>query len=246
LGCPAQLIGELEHFVSRKGFDIDGLGEKQLENFVARGWITQPSDIFTLIQNHGEEIEKMEGFGEKSVANLNDAIEKARDVELHRLVFAIGIPEIGQVTAKILARTFGTFDAIRNAPAWRLKNVDGIGEVMADEIVSFFADVHNSSALNNLLQQIRVKDAQVLQDVSTGPLAGQKVVLTGTLGKYTRDEAKEILEKMGATVTGSVSAKTNFVLVGADAGSKLTKAEHLGVNIWTESDFDNFVAENMK
>ena len=245
LGCPAQLIGELEHFVSRKGFDIDGLGEKQLENFVARGWIKEPADIFTLIKNYGEAIKQMDGFGEKSVANLNMAIEKARDVELHRLLFAIGIPEIGQVSAKILAREFGSIDAVRNAPSWRLKNIDGIGDVMADEIISFFADVHNASALDNLLGQIRVKETDVV-DLSDAPLAGKKVVLTGTLEKYTRDEAKDILEKMGATVTGSVSNKTDFVLVGADAGSKLTKAQDLGIAVWSEAMFDDFVGKNTK
>lgn len=245
LGCPAQLIGELEHFVSRKGFDIDGLGEKQLENFVARGWIKEPADIFTLIKNYGEAIKKMEGFGEKSVANLDAAIEKARDVELHRLLFAIGIPEIGQVSAKILARELGSFDAVRNAPSWRLKNIDGIGDVMADEIVSFFADVHNASALDNLLGQIRIKETNVV-DLSDAPLAGKKVVLTGTLEKYTRDEAKDILEKMGATVTGSVSNKTDFVLVGADAGSKLTKAQDLGIAVWSEAEFDDFIGKNTK
>lgn len=246
LGCPAQLIGELEHFVSRKGFDIDGLGEKQLESFVARGWIRQPADIFTLIEKYGEAIKKMEGFGEKSVANLNMAIEKARDVELHRLLFAIGIPEIGQVTAKLLAREFGSIDAVRNAPVWRLKNVDGIGDVMADEIVSFFANVNNANALDNLLKQIRVKNPEIVHNSVVGPLAGKKVVLTGTLEKYTRDEAKDFLEKFGAIVTGSVSNKTDFVLVGADAGSKLTKAQALGVPVWTEADLESFIAEHTK
>ena len=246
LGCPAQLIGELEHFVSRKGFDIDGLGEKQLENFVARGWIKEPADIFTLIKNYGEALKQMDGFGEKSVANLDAAIEKARDVELHRLLFAIGIPEIGQVSAKILARELGSFDAVRNAPSWRLKNIDGIGDVMADEIVSFFANVNNANALDNLLKQIRVKNPEIVHNSVVGPLAGKKVVLTGTLEKYTRDEAKDVLEKLGAIVTGSVSNKTDFVLVGADAGSKLTKAQALGVPVWTEADLESFIAEHTK
>ena len=160
-------------------------------------------------------------------------------------MFAIGIPEIGQVTAKILARKFGNIDAIRNAPLWQLKNIDGIGDVMADEIVSFFADARNSGALDNLLQQIRVHDADVV-DLSGAPLAGKKFVLTGSLEKYTRDDAKSILESFGAVVAGSVSAKTDFVLVGADAGSKLAKAQNLGIEIWTEADFDKFVAENTK
>ena len=243
LGCPAQLVGELEHFVSRKGFDIDGLGTKQLENFVGRGWIKTPADIFTLIANHGDEIRQLDGFGDKSVANLDMAIENARNIELHRLLFAIGIPEIGVVTAKTLARAFGTLDEVRTAPAWKLKNIDGIGDVMADEIVSFFADEHNANALNKLLEQINVKKANTMPVPKTdGPLAGKKVVLTGTLANFTRDAAKEILERMGAVVTGSVSAKTDIVLAGADAGSKLTKAEQLGITIWGEDDFNRAIA----
>ena len=244
LGCPAQRIGELEHFVSRKGFDIDGLGVKQLELFVSRGWIKNAADIFTLIARHGDEIKLLDGFGEKSVSNLNTSIERARNTELHRFLFAIGIPEVGEVTAKILARAFGTLDAVRNAPAWKLKQIDGIGDVMADEIVSFFADAHNATVLDELLQQVHVADAAVAQSSSDGPLAGKKIVLTGTLAKYTRDAAREILERLGARVQGSVSAKTDIVLAGADAGSKLTRAEQLGITIWSESDFDKIIQES--
>lgn len=244
MGCPAQLIGELEHFVGRKRFDIDGLGVKQLENFVGRGWIKTPADIFTLIQNHGDEIKRIEGFGEKSVDNLNKSIEGARDIDLNKFLFAIGIPEVGEVTAKILAVAFGSLDAIRGAPAWKLKSIDGIGDVMADEIVSFFADEHNKGALNKLLEQVHVRDMDVVSPATNGPLAGKKVVLTGTLSKYTRDAAREILEQMGAKVVGSVSAKTDIVLAGADAGSKLTRAEQLGITIWDEDEFERVIAEN--
>lgn len=244
MGCPAQLIGELEHFVGRKRFDIDGLGVKQLENFVGRGWIKTPADIFTLIQNHGDEIKRIEGFGEKSVDNLNKSIEGARDIDLNKFLFAIGIPEVGEVTAKILARAFGSLDAIRGAPAWKLKSIDGIGDVMADEIVSFFADEHNKGALNKLLEQVHVRDMDVVTPANNGPLAEKKVVLTGTLSKYTRDAAREILEQMGAKVVGSVSAKTDIVLAGADAGSKLTRAEQLGITIWDEDEFERVIAEN--
>ncbi len=237
LGCPAQLIGELEHFVGRKRFDIDGLGAKQLESFVGRGWIKTPADIFTLIRNHGDDIRKLDGFGEKSVANLNKSIEGARNIELHKFLFAIGIPEVGEVTAKILARAFGSLSAIRSAPAWKLKSIDGIGDVMADEIVSFFADSHNTDALDKLLEQVTVRDADMVASANDGPLAGKRVVLTGTLANYTRDEAKDILERMGARVSGSVSAKTDIVLAGADAGSKLARAQELGVTIWGEEDF---------
>jgi DNA ligase (NAD+) len=242
MGCPAQLVGELEHFVGRKRFDIDGLGVKQLENFVARGWIKTPADIFTLIQNHGDEIKRMEGFGDKSVDNLNKSIESARNVDLHRMLFAIGIPEVGEVTAKTLARAFGSLDAVRNAPAWKLKTIDGIGDVMADEIVSFFADEHNATALDRLLQHVNVRDADVMVATTDGPLAGKRVVLTGTLANYTRDAAREILERMGAKVSNSVSAKTDIVLAGADAGSKLQKAQELGITIWGEEDFENVIA----
>ena len=241
LGCPAQQIGELEHFVSRKGFDIDGLGTKQLELFISRGWIKNAADIFTLIANHGEEIKKLEGFGEKSVSNLNSAIERARDIDLHRFLYAIGIPEVGEVTAKILARAFGNLNDLRAAQVWKLKQIDGIGDVMADEIVSFFSDEHNNEVLDELLKQVHVSENAPSVEKKEGPLSGKKIVLTGTLTNYTRDEAKEILESLGAKVQGSVSAKTDIVLAGAEAGSKLDKAEQLGITIWSESDFEDVI-----
>ena len=240
LGCPAQRIGELEHFVSRKGFDIDGLGTKQLELFVSRGWIETPADIFTLIAQYGDKIRSLDGFGDKSVENLNKAIENARTVDLHRFLFAIGIPEIGEVTAKILARAFGSLSALRDAPAWKLKTIDGIGDVMADEIVSFFADEHNAHVIDALLAQITIRETATKIATDT-PVSNKKIVLTGTLTNYTRDEAKDILERMGAIVSGSVSAKTDIVLAGADAGSKLTKATELGITIWDENDFEKLI-----
>ena len=246
LGCPAQRIGELEHFVSRKGFDIDGLGTRQLELFISRGWIKNAADIFTLIARHGDDIKKLDGFGEKSVSNLNAAIEHARDIELHRFLFAIGIPEVGEVTAKILARAFGNLDALRAAPVWKLKQIDGIGDVMADEIVSFFGDAHNAAVLDELLHQVHVAEKDVTATAPDGPLAGKKIVLTGTLPNYTRDAAREILERLGAKVQGSVSAKTDIVLAGADAGSKLTRAEQLGITIWSESDLERVIKESGK
>lgn len=246
LGCPAQRIGELEHFVSRKGFDIDGLGTRQLELFISRGWIKNAADIFTLIARHGDDIKKLDGFGEKSVSNLNAAIEHARDIELHRFLFAIGIPEVGEVTAKILARAFGNLDALRTAPVWKLKQIGGIGDVMADEIVSFFADAHNAAVLDELLHQVHVVETDVTATAPDGPLAGKKIVLTGTLPNYTRDAAREILERLGAKVQGSVSAKTDIVLAGADAGSKLTRAEQLGITIWSESDLERVIKESGK
>ncbi|MDR2412703.1 MAG: NAD-dependent DNA ligase LigA [Rickettsiales bacterium] len=239
LNCPAQRIGELEHFVSRKGFDIEGLGEKQLELFVSKGWLKSPADIFNLIENHKSEIINLDGFGEKSVANLEESIDRARHTDLRRVLFAIGIPEVGEVTAKILAREFESLEALRAAPESRLVQIDGIGEVMAREIVSFFADEHNAAVLDELLKYINIP-SYVLR-IAPHVLSGKKIVLTGILEKYSRDEAKEILEKLGAKVQGSVSAKTDIVIAGRDAGGKLAKAQELGITIWSEEDFENAV-----
>ena len=241
LSCPAQICGELEHFVSKHAFDIDGLGERQIELFVERGWIKQAADIFTLIENHGEEMRSLDGFGDKSVSNLQVAIDSAKNVDLYRVLYAIGIPEVGEVTAKILAREFQSLENVRNASESRLKEIDGIGEVMAHEIVSFFADYHSMSALDNLLKYINIKNP-VIKVIENSILNGKKVVLTGTLTKYTRDEAKEILESMGAKPQGSVSAKTDIVIAGESAGSKLTDAQKLGITIWSEEDFEKAIA----
>lgn len=237
LGCPAQRIGELEHFVSRGGFDIDGLGVKQLENFISRGWIENPADIFTLIERHGDEIKKLDGFGEKSVSNLRNAIDGARNIELHRFIYAIGIPDVGKATAKLLARHFGTLDKLRNATVNDLIKIDGIGEVMAREIVSFFHNERNVAVIDALLNQVSIVTPNIATVESA--VSGKKIVLTGTLANYGRDAAREILERMGARVQSSVSPKTDIVLAGADAGSKLTRANELGITVWTEDDFES-------
>jgi len=242
LSCPAQIRGELEHFVSRHAFDIEGFGARQIELFVNLGWIHGPADIFTLITKHGNELRRMDGFGEKSVSNLNASIERARNIDLHRLIYAIGIPDVGEVTAKILAREFGTLENLRGTASWQLVKIDGIGDTMANEIVSFFNDEHSLNALDNLLRHINIKNS-VRVVVADNPLNGKRVVLTGTLDKYTRDGAKEILENMGARVSGSVSSKTDIVIAGRDAGSKLTDAQNLGITIWGEQDFDNAIGE---
>ncbi|MBN1325178.1 MAG: NAD-dependent DNA ligase LigA [Alphaproteobacteria bacterium] len=240
MSCPAQIVGELEHFVSRKGFDIEGLGSRQIELFVSLGWLHSPADIFTLIEKHKNELITMEGFGDKSISNLDTSINKAKTIDLHRLLFAIGIPEVGQTTAKILALEFGNLNELRIAPVWRLKKIDGIGDIMAAEIVSFFSDENNIIALNNLLKYITVINAKKVI-VSDNKLSGKKIVLTGTLGRHTRDEAKEILEGLGAKIQGSVSAKTDIVIAGHEAGSKLNDAKDLGITIWNEEDFENAI-----
>ena len=239
LGCPAQRIGELEHFVSRAGFDIDGLGIKQLENFVSRGWIETPDDIFTLVDRYGDEIKRLDGFGEKSVANLRASIDGARDIELHRFLYAIGIPDVGKATAKLLARNFKSIEKLRSATVQELMKIDGIGDVMAREIVSFFNNERNIIAIDLLLGHVFIKKIDALTVESA--VSGKKVVLTGTLLNYSRDSAREILERMGAQVQSSVSPKTDIVLAGMDAGSKLTKAQELGTKIWTEDDFESAI-----
>ena len=240
LSCPAQIRGELEHFVSRHAFDIEGLGEKQIELFTRLGWISQAADIFTLIERHGDEMRSLDGFGDKSVNKLSESIEHARNVDLNRLIYAIGVPDVGEVTAKILAREFKSLDALRKASTERLIEIDGIGDTMAREIVSFFSDYHSMSALDNLLKQITIKNPETTV-VENNLLNGKRVVLTGTLEKYTRDEAKAILERYGAKPQSSVSVKTDIVIAGAAAGSKLSDAEKLGITIWSESDFENAI-----
>lgn len=239
LGCPAQRIGELEHFVSRHAFDIDGLGEKQLETFVTKGWIQNPADIFTLVRNHGQEIKKLDGFGDKSLTNLDNAINNARNVELAKFLYAIGIPDIGRVTAKLLAKKFQKLDVLQNARIDELMAIDGIGETMAQEIYSFFRNERNNDVLTQLLQHINIIAPET--DNTHTELSDKKIVLTGTLTKYTRDEARDILERMGARVQSSVSPKTDIVLAGADAGSKLSRAQELGITIWSEQDFENAI-----
>ena len=167
LGCPAQRIGELEHFVSRPGFDIEGIGTKQLELFVSKGWIENPADIFTLIEKHGDEIRRMDGFGDKSVANLDAAINGARKIELARFLTAIGIPDVGKTTAKLLANNFGDLEFVRNASMDDLIAIDGIGEVMAREIYSFFRNERNMAVINNLLEHITVISAPKIM-IKTG------------------------------------------------------------------------------
>lgn len=238
LGCPAQIIGELEHFVSRKGFDIDGLGTKQLETFVEHGWIKSAADIFDLIKKHGNEIQILDGFGKKSVLNLNNAIENSKNIKLHRFLYSLGIPEVGEVTAKILANEFSNFDDIRNAPEYKLKQIDGIGDVMAHEITSFFSDSHNTDIIDMLLKHIVIENNTPTKSIPSN-ISGKKIVLTGTLQNYTREQATSILEQYGAKIQNSVSSKTDIVLSGSDAGSKLQKALELGITIWDETDLEN-------
>jgi DNA ligase (NAD+) len=249
LVCPAQAVERLKHFVSRNAFDIEGLGEKQAQEFFEDGLVMSPADIFTLHERDERATKKLaerEGFGETSVRNLFNAIEARRKISLNRLIYALGIRHVGETNAKLLARHYGSIKAFREAVAAAaagpaseayqdLNAIQGIGDVLADAIVEFFKEPRNREALNHLLEQIDVEPME--QARSDSPVAGKTVVFTGTLEKMTREEAKAMAERLGAKVSGSVSKKTDYVVAGPGAGSKLGKAKEFGVAVLSEDDW---------
>ena len=252
--CSAQAKEHIKHFVSRNAFDIEGLGTKQVDFFFEAEdpaiQIRTAPDIFTLKRRQEAsplvKLENIEGFGRVSVRKLFDAIDARREIALHRLIFALGIRHVGETTAKLLARSYGSYVAFAEAmkaaapmfgDAWNeLNAIDGIGEVVAASIVEFFKEPRNLEVVDSLLQEITPLDAEA--PVTSGsPVAGKTVVFTGSLEKFTRDEAKARAESLGAKVAGSVSKKTDYVVAGADAGSKLAKAQELGVSVLTEDEW---------
>ncbi len=243
--CPAQAVERLKHFVSRHAMDIEGLGSQRIEEFYNEGLIVRPQDIFTLEARNrrgAEKLEEREGWGETSAKNLFAAIEARRSVPLSRFIFALGIPHIGETTAKLLARHFGSFAALREtaqAAADRaseaygdLTSIAGIGEVVADAVVEFFKEPHNQHMLDALLAELTPQPEA--GSASDSPVAGKTVVFTGALEQMTRDEAKAMAERLGAKVAGSVSKKTDLVVAGPGAGSKLDKAKGFGVQVVDE------------
>ena len=251
--CQAQAVERLKHFVSRNAFDIEGLGAKQIEAFHNDGLIKTPADIFTLAERDKGSLTPLkarEGWGLKSAQNLFKAIDERRNIGLDRLIYALGIRHVGESTAKLLARAYGTFAHFREAmeaardkesEAWRdLNDIDSVGEVVADAIVAFFAEEHNLKALDDLVRHLDIQEFK-RADTSASPIAGKTVVFTGTLEKMTRQEAKAMAERLGAKVAGSVSKKTDYVVAGAAAGSKLKNAEELGVKVYTEDEWLAFL-----
>lgn len=234
LTCPAQLIASLDHFVSKKGFDIEGLGEKQLSLFNSLGFINSAFDIFNFIDIYRDKIIELDGFAEKSVSKLKENIEKSKNIEFHKFIYAIGIPEIGFANAKILAKKFKTFEDLKSATIEDLIKIDGIGETIAKEIIEFFKD--NINTLNKLITiiNIKYKDTEIIKNEF---FKDKKFVLTGTLSGYSRDEAKEIIESMGGIISSSISLKTDFLIAGENAGSKLDNAKKLNIKILTEQEF---------
>ncbi len=257
--CRAQAVEHLKHFVSRAAFDIEGLGSKQIDFFFeaedeALKVRTAP-DIFTLKKRQEgstlTKLENIDGFGKVSVKKLFDAIDERRSIALHRLIYALGIRHVGDTTAKLLARAYGTYEAFEKAmkdsaefsgDAWSdLNNIEGIGEVVARAIVEFFKEPRNVEVIDNLLAEVKPQEAEQIA-ASNSPIVGKTVVFTGSLEKFTRDEAKARAESLGAKVAGSVSKKTDYVVAGPGAGSKLDKARELGVEVMDEDEWLAFIA----
>jgi DNA ligase (NAD+) len=249
LTCPAQAVERLKHFVSRNAFDIEGLGEKQIAAFFADELVRSPADIFTLERRDKKSLKRIanrEGWGQRSADNLFKAIDARRNIELNRFIYALGIRHVGEATAKDLAKTYGTFEAFQAAmiaasdeesEAYAdLTSTDGVGEVVAGAIIAFFDEPHNLKAIAALLNEVTVEPFEAA-DTSGSVVAGKTVVFTGTLTRMTRAEAKAMAERLGAKVAGSVSKKTDYVVAGADAGSKLKKARELGVAVVSEDEW---------
>jgi DNA ligase (NAD+) len=250
--CPYQRIEHLRHFVSRRAFDIEGLGEKQIALFFEQGFIKEPADIFTLeSRNTKIRLEEQEGFGTVSVRNLFDAIAARRGISLERFIYALGVRHVGETTARVLARAYGSWEAFHDTcirlgagdaeVRQEMDSLDQIGDSVIDSLAAYFAEAHNRRMVERLTESVRILDAEKPRTAT--PIAGKTVVFTGALERMTRDEAKAMAERLGAKVAGSVSKKTDWVVAGPDAGSKLTKARELGVNVLTEDEWFGLIGE---
>jgi DNA ligase (NAD+) len=250
LACPFQAIEHLRHFVSRRAFDIDGLGEKQIELFYEQEWVKEPADIFTLEERNKKiHLEEAEGFGETSVRNLFGAIEARREISLERFIYALGIRHVGETTAVALARGYGSWEAFHQACLKLAKDdvetkeemdaLDQIGDTVIESLGEYFSEAHNVRRIDRLVKQVKIRDAEKPRQDSA--VAGKTVVFTGTLEQMTRDEAKASAERLGAKVSGSVSKKTDYVVAGPGAGSKLTEAKKLGVTVLTEDEWAKLI-----
>jgi DNA ligase (NAD+) len=245
--CPFQRVEHLKHFVSRRAFDIEGLGERQLQAFFEEGWMREPADIFALARDEARlaNLREREGYGETSIRNLIGAIEARRTISLDRFIFALGIRHIGETTAITLARGYGSAEAFLQAAdriaqgdeaaAEEMDALDQIGLAVVEAMRDYFGEEHNRQVVQRLLAQLSILDAE--QPKTDTAVAGQTVVFTGALEKMTRDEAKAQAERLGAKVSGSVSKKTDLVVAGPGAGSKLKTAAELGIKVISEDEW---------
>jgi DNA ligase (NAD+) len=244
--CPYQKIEHLKLFASRRAFDIDGLGEKQIEFFFEQGWVKEPADIFTLeARNPKLKLEQIEGYGATSVRNLFEAIRRRREISLERFIYALGIRQVGETTALALARGYGSWQAFHDACLKVAKGdeeamaemdaLDQIGETVIAAIAAYFGESHNRDIVERLIKEVSILDAE--RPKSDSAVAGKIVVFTGAFEKLTRDEAKAMASRLGAKAAGSVSKKTDYVVAGPGAGSNLKKATELGVTILTEDEW---------
>src|SRR5579864_7419931 len=250
--CPFQKIEHLKLFASRRAFDIEGLGEKQIQFFFEEGWVREPADIFTLQKRNAKlKLEEIEGYGETSVRNLFAAIEGRRKISLERFIYALGMRHVGETTALALARGYGSWDAFHDAcmkvarddedAIAEMDALDQIGDTVIDSIKAYFGESHNRGIVERLKKEVEVLDAE--KPKSNSAIAGKTVVFTGSLEKMTRDEAKAMAERLGAKAAGSVSKKTDYVVAGPGAGSKLAEAQKHGVAVLTEDEWLKMVGE---
>ncbi len=252
--CPAQAIQRLKHFVSREAFDIEGLGGKHIEAFFADEVISNPADLFTLAERDKKSLTPLrarEGWGPKSAENLFASIDSRRTISLERFIYALGIPQVGQATARLLAQSYSTYEAWRDAmiaarkpdsEAYRdLINIEQIGSSVATDLIGFFAEAHNREVLDALTDQVKI-EASAQPDTTASPVAGQTIVFTGTLESMSRSEAKAKAQSLGAKVAGSVSKKTDLVVAGPGAGSKLKEAQTLGIRVMTEEEYTALIS----
>jgi DNA ligase (NAD+) len=233
LGCPAQIHGSIRHYGSRSALDIEGLGEKTIATFLEKGLIT---DLASLYRLSGEKVASLDGFGELSARNLLEAIERSKEPELDRFLFGLGIPNVGEKTASDIAKAFGSFEAIRKAGLDQLLSVNGVGPIVAQSIVDFFGTPSISEALDRLLVEVKPRRVAAAER-PRAEFAGKAFVFTGNLERFTRSEAERLVESLGGRTSSSVSRKTDYVVYGPGAGSKLDKARKLGIRFLTEEEF---------
>jgi DNA ligase (NAD+) len=250
--CPYQKIEHLKLFASRRAFDIEGLGEKQIEYFFEQGWVKEPGDIFTLPKRNMKiKLEEIEGYGETSVRNLFGAIEQRRRISLDRFIYALGMRHVGETTALALARGYGSWEAFHDAclevacgdeeAIAEMDALDQIGDTVIMSIKAYFGESHNRGIVERLTKEVTILNAE--RPKSNSAIAGKTVVFTGSLEKMTRDEAKAMAERLGAKAAGSVSKKTDYVVAGPGAGSKLAEAKKHGVAVLTEDEWLRLVGE---